>query len=166
MVAIEAAGYGRRNVAWLLADLDCACWAGVVARQGVGTAEMEGAAGFGGGDCSRRAVGELLGSDGAVGAHLTSGDAEGFVAEHVGCENVQDAEDDDDDAAGDDDLPGGGAEGFLRGGYFVEVAEYGDAEDDHSSAEGNKAGARGEEGPRAGDVGAEKGQFRDDEGHC
>lgn len=147
MVAAKGTVYGRGDVAWLLADLDCARWAGVVARQGVGTAEMEGAAGFGWGDCSRRAVRELLGGDGAVGAHLASGDAEGFVAEHVGCEDVQDAQDDDDDAAGDDDLPSGSAEGFLRGGYFVEVAEYGDAEDDHGGAEGDEAGAGGEEGP-------------------
>ena len=54
---------------------------GVVGRQGVGTAEVEGAAavvaGGGGADV------DLLGRDGAVVADLAGGDAEGFLAEHV-----------------------------------------------------------------------------------
>lgn len=73
----------------------------------------------------------FLGGDGAVGAHLPRGDAEGGVAESVGGDEVQRAEDEGEDAGGDDDAPGGGAEGVLGGGGLVEVAEGGDAEDEH-----------------------------------
>ena len=97
--------------------------------------------------------------------HLTGGDTHGFVAEHVASEDVCDTQDDDDDAAGDDNLPGGGAEGFLGSRSFVEVAEDGDAENDHEGAKGDEAGGGGEEWPRAGDVGAEEGEFGEDEGH-
>lgn len=73
----------------------------------------------------------LLAGDGAIGSDLAGGDAEFALAKDVGCEDVGDAEDDDDDAGGDDDAPVGGAEGFLRGGLFVEVAEDGDADNGH-----------------------------------
>ena len=76
----------------------------------------------------------FLGGDGAVGADLAGGDAEFALAEDVAGEDVCDAEDDDDDARGDDDAPVGGAEGFLGGGFFVEVAEDGDADDGHEDS--------------------------------
>lgn len=119
-------------------------------------------AGGGGGAVSD---GDFLGGDGAVGADLAGGDAHGFITEHEVGEDIHGAEDDDDDAAGDDDLPGAGAKRFFRGGFFVQVAEDGDAEDDHEGAEGDEAGGGGEEGPAAGEVGAEEGEFGDYEGH-
>lgn len=88
------------------------------------------------------------------------------MAKDVGGEDVDDAEDDDDDAGGDDDAPVGCAEGFLGGGFFVEVAEDGDADDGHEDAEGDEAVGGGEEGPGAGEVGAEEAGFGDDEEHC
>ena len=154
-VAHARAGDGGRDVAGLLAGFGAV---GVVAREGVGAAEVEGAA-----FARQGAVGYFLGRRGTVGAHLAGGDAHGLVAEHEAGEEVDDAEDDDDDAAGDDNLPGGGAEGFLRRGFFVEVAQDGDAEDDHKGAEGDEAGGRGEEGPVPGDVGAEEGEFGEHE---
>ena len=135
----------------------------MVARQGVRAAQMEGAALAR--TQRRRAVRDFLRCDGAVGTHLAGGDAHFVVAKHIISEDVHDAQDDDDDAAGDDDLPGADAEGFLGGGGFVEVAEDGDAEDDHEGTEGDEAGGGGEEGPGAGEVGAEEGEFGDDEGH-
>ena len=55
---------------------------GVVGRQGVGAAEVEGAAAVGAGGGGGADV-DLLGRDGAVVADLAGGDAEGFLAEHV-----------------------------------------------------------------------------------
>lgn len=55
----------------------------VVGRQGVGAAEVEGAAAAVGGGGGGGADVDLLGGDGAVVADLASGDAEGFLAEHV-----------------------------------------------------------------------------------
>ena len=55
---------------------------GVVRRQGVGAAEVEGAA-AGDGARGRGTDVDFLGGDGAVVADLACGDAEGFLAEHV-----------------------------------------------------------------------------------
>lgn len=107
----------------------------------------------------------LLRGHGPIGADLTGGDAEFALAEDVAGEDVCDAEDDDDDAGGDDDAPVGDAEGFLGGGFFVEVAEDGDADDGHEDAEGDEAVGGGEQGPGVEDVGAEEGGFGYDEEH-
>ena len=107
----------------------------------------------------------LLRGHGAIGADLAGGDAEFALAEDVAGEDVCDAEDDDDDAGGDDDAPVGDAEGFLGGGFFVEVAEDGDADDGHEDAEGDEAVGEGEQGPGVEDVGTEEGGFGDDEEH-
>ena len=137
----------------------------IVARQGVAPAQMEAPSPPRTRRCRRHAGGAvvqasgLLGRDGAVSAHLARGDAEGFVAEDVRGEEVDDAEDEGEDAGADDDAPGGGAEGFLGRGGFVEVAEDGDAEDDHEGSESDEAGGGGEERPVGGDVGAEDGEF-------
>ena len=109
----------------------------IVTRQGIAPAQMEAPSPPRTHRCGRHAGGAvvqasaLLGRDGAVSAHLAGCDAERFVAEDVGGEEVDDAEDEGEDAGADDDAPGGGAEGFLGRGGFVEVAEDGDAEDDH-----------------------------------
>lgn len=91
----------------------------------------------------------LLRGHGSVGSYLSGRDAEFSLAEDVAGEDVCDAEDYDDDAGGDDDAPVGDAEGFLGGGFFVEVAEDGDADDGHEYAEGDEAVGWGEEGPGA-----------------
>lgn len=54
----------------------------------------------------------------------------------------------------------------MRGGFLVEVAEDGDAEDGHEDAEGDEAVGGGEEGPVAGEVGAEERGFGEEEEHC
>ena len=120
--------------------------AAIVGRRGCG----RGFGGEGGGGvagATLRGDVDLLVGDRAVHADLAGGDAEGLVAKPVGGEDVDGAEDAGKDAGGDDDAPEGGAEGVFGGGGFVEVAEDGDADDDHEDAEGNEAGAGGEEGP-------------------
>ena len=77
---------------------------------------------------------QFLRGDGAMGADLAGRDTEFLVAEDVRGEDVGDTEDDDDDAGGDDNAPVGGAEGFLGRGFLVEIAENGDADDDHKEA--------------------------------
>ncbi|KAL9596890.1 MAG: hypothetical protein Q9179_004454 [Wetmoreana sp. 5 TL-2023] len=103
--------------------------------------------------------GQFLRRDRAMSSDVAGRDAQFALAEDVGGEDVDDAEDDDDDAGGDDDAPVGCAQGFLGRGFFVEVAEDGDADDDHEDAQGNKAVGGGEEGPGAGEVEAEEGGF-------
>ena len=49
---------------------------------------------------------------------------------------------------------------------FVQVAEDGDADDDHDDAEGDEPGAWGEEGPVFGSVALEKGDFGEYEEDC
>ena len=107
----------------------------------------------------RHREGQFLGRRGSVGAHLAGGDTEFLLAEDIACEDVDDAEQNREDARGDDDAPVGGAEGFLAGGFFVEVAEYGDTGDDHQEAEGDEAVDWREEGPVAGNVGSEEREF-------
>ena len=81
-------------------------------------------------------------------------------------EDVCGAEDADDDAGGDDQTPESGPEGTLGCGLFVQVAEDGDADDDHDDAEGNEPVARREEGPVFGGVALEKGDFGEYEEDC
>ena len=107
------------------------------------------------GATGRRDV-DLLRGNGAVHADLAGGDAEGVVAEPVAGEDVDGAHDADDDAGGDDDAPEGGAEGVFGSGFFVEVTEDGDADDDHEDAEGDEARAWGQEGPICGCVALEE----------
>lgn len=113
----------------------------------------------------RRVIDLLLRRD-AMRPDLPRRDIERLVAEGVAGGDVDDAHNGDEDAGGNDEAPGGVAEGFLRGGCLVEVAEGGDAEDDHEDAEGDEAGAGGEEGPVGRDVAAEEANFGDYEGHC
>lgn len=81
-------------------------------------------------------------------------------------EDVGGAEDADDDAGGNDETPEGRPEGTLGGGCFVQVAEDGDADDDHDYAEGDEPVARGEERPVLGGVALEEGDFGEDEEYC
>ncbi len=118
----------------------------MIMREGIGALQREGAMfgiravdtrGWCGASCHAHGDGHgegFLGGDGAVGADLAGGDAEFALAEDVAGKDVCDAEDDDDNAGGDDDAPVGGAEGFLGGGFFVEVAEDGDADDGHEDS--------------------------------
>ena len=71
-------------------------------------------------------------------------------------EDVGHTEDADDDPRGDDETPEGRAEGTLRGGLFVQIAEDGDTDDDHDDAEGDEPVARGEERPVVGGVALEE----------
>ena len=97
---------------------------------------------------------------------LPRGNPQAFAAKHVAGEDVDDAEDADEDAGGDGQAVEVGPHGFAAGRGFVEVAEQGDAEEDHEGAEGEKGGARAEEGPVVGDVAGEEGDFREEEGDC
>lgn len=49
---------------------------------------------------------------------------------------------------------------------FVQVAEDGDADDNHDYAEGDEPVARGEERPVVGGVALEEGDFGEDEEYC
>ena len=66
-----------------------------------------------------------------MGADHAGGNAEGAGAEEVAGEDVNEAEDTGKDAGGDDDLPEGEAKGLLGGGRLVEVAEYGNPDNNH-----------------------------------
>ena len=85
---------------------------------------------------------------------------------HTYGKDVGDSEDADDDARGDYQTPEGRAEGAFRCSRFVQVAEDGDAEDDHDYAEGDEPVARGEERPVFGGVPLEEGDFGEDEENC
>ena len=81
-------------------------------------------------------------------------------------EDVGYAEDADDDARGYDQTPEGRTEGTLRGGLFVQIAEDGDADNDHYYAEGDESVAWGEERPVVGGVALEEGDFGEYEEDC
>lgn len=55
------------------------------------------------------------------------------------------------------------AKRFLARGLLVEIAEDGDADDDHYDAESDEAGGRREKRPVVGNVVTEEREFGDDE---
>lgn len=115
------------------------------------------------GSCDRQR--QLLRRDRPMSPHHPRGNAQFLLPEDVAGEYIGYAEDHAEDAGGDDDPPVGGAEGFLGGGFLVQVSEDGDADDAHEDAEGDEAMGGGEEGPGAGEVGAEEGGLGQDEEH-
>ncbi len=90
------------------------------------------------------------------------------VAEDVGRDQIDPAEDEDDDAGGDDDTPESEAERLLACGRLIEIAKHVDAEHLHSERKEDEAMGRTEKGPVAGEVTTDGTElpFRDQEEHC
>lgn len=72
-------------------------------------------------------------SDGTMRPNISGGDSAGLVAEYVAGNKVEDSQDKDKDAGSDDDPPECDAEGLLRCGFFIQIAQNVDAENDHSN---------------------------------
>lgn len=82
-----------------------------------------------------------------------------LVAEDVGGDDVEESEDEDEYPGADDQTPEGEAEGGYGCGFFVEVTENFDAQDEHGGAESDEAVGWAEEWPVGGKVVAEEGAF-------
>lgn len=72
--------------------------------------------------------------------HLAGGHTEGLVAEHVACEDVDQAEYASQNAGGDNDAPVCSTERVLGRGLLVEITQNGDSKEDHDHTQRYEAG--------------------------